>query len=438
MRPLPPTLLRWLATLGILTALLAAAYWLHRAQQSEADEEAGTLKPPVRATSGGLVKLSKSERDEYDWKLVQPRKRRWTPLLAVHGRVIPNPQTTLEVRAAFAGTVRALPEAGWPTLGSRVKTGALLGLLDLRVTPQELLDLQSKVAEARLKEAGAREILNIQQARVARLEAAAQTITQAELDAARVAKVEAHTQWQTAKAALAQWQNALKALEERGGAKSGVWVQPLVVPRSATVAEGEFTELPIQPGMVVEPGALIARVVDFSKALVRMDMPVLALTTGAPDKILLLPLPPQPAPVTGASKPPEDTLPGAQGRFVGLAGQHEALPQLAGCLYEVAVTNTALWRPGLFLKSYLPRPGAEPIKALSLPTSAVVYLHGRAAVYVQHPEGFKRVEVEILGREDAHWLVSAAGTLDDDDLVATQHVQVLLSEEFRGGAEDND
>jgi hypothetical protein len=52
----------------------------------------------------------------------------------VYGRVVPNPRATAEVRAAFAGTLRARPGA-WPALGAWATAGQVLGWVDIRVGP---------------------------------------------------------------------------------------------------------------------------------------------------------------------------------------------------------------------------------------------------------------------------------------------------------------
>src|SRR5438270_13425920 len=74
----------------------------------------------------------------------------WAKRVPAYGRVVPNPRATSDVRAAFAGTVRAGPDGVGLTPGAWVKAGETLGWLDVRVGPQERLDLLTRLNEARL------------------------------------------------------------------------------------------------------------------------------------------------------------------------------------------------------------------------------------------------------------------------------------------------
>ena len=95
-----------------------------------------------------------------------------------------------EVRSLFAGTLLA-DKNPWPEVGKTVEPGQVLGLVAVRVTPQERLELQNKLAEAMLKEKGAREIQELRKATVARLEKApSAVIAQRDLDEAKVQLLE--------------------------------------------------------------------------------------------------------------------------------------------------------------------------------------------------------------------------------------------------------
>jgi hypothetical protein len=89
------------------------------------------------------------------------RAVRWEKRLPAYGRLVPNPRAAAEVRVAFAGTLRADPGGGWPAPGARVNAGDRLGWLDVRVGPQERLDLLTKLNEARLKQRGAEELVRV-------------------------------------------------------------------------------------------------------------------------------------------------------------------------------------------------------------------------------------------------------------------------------------
>ena len=48
--------------------------------------------------------------------------------LPVYGRVVHNPEATLEVRTPFAGTLRVDPDHSWPTPGRQVQAGLAHGV----------------------------------------------------------------------------------------------------------------------------------------------------------------------------------------------------------------------------------------------------------------------------------------------------------------------
>src|SRR5262249_5526292 len=140
--------------LGALAGLFALAYQVHqRAQQRLAEEASEAVEPPKRAANK-IIKLGAQLADSLGLKDEPARATTWERLVPAYGRVVPNPRATAEVRVAFAGILRAGP-GDWPALGSRVQSGQELGRLDVRVGPQERLDLITKLAEARQKQRGA-------------------------------------------------------------------------------------------------------------------------------------------------------------------------------------------------------------------------------------------------------------------------------------------
>jgi multidrug efflux pump subunit AcrA (membrane-fusion protein) len=117
--------------------------------------------------------------------------------------------------------------------------------------------------------------------------------------------------------------------------------------------------------------------------------------------------------------------------------------QLAVYWYEVDSARTALaatWRPGLFVKAWLPIPEARPRAAVAVPPGALLYHQGRALVYVRlSPGRYQRREVQVLGREGERWVLADGGqdAVRAGERVVSQGAVLLLSEEFRGD-QDND
>src|SRR5262249_33780985 len=154
----------------------------------------------------------------------------------------------------FAGTLRADPDMPWPGPGRGVKAGQVLGRVDVRIGPQERLDLQSKLSEARLRYVGAEDVLRVQQERVNRLKPSPRSefVRQGELAEAMGKLTEARPQLATARAAVDLWERALASIERPNGRPNSSWSEPLAAP-----ADGEVTELSGRPGMAIEAGGLV-------------------------------------------------------------------------------------------------------------------------------------------------------------------------------------
>jgi hypothetical protein len=131
--------------------------------------------------------------------------------------------------------------------------------------------------------------------------------------------------------------------------------------------------------------------------------------------------------------------------LAGPAPQVDVASQFAGFWYEVKLsptTGNVLWRPGLQVTAQVPRLGAKPESAVSVPADALLYHEGRTLVYVQvEPYKFQRREVTLLGSEGGRWILRrATGSVGvkPGEKVVSQQAQLLLSEEFRGAAADAD
>jgi len=222
--------------------------------------------------------------------------------------------------------------------------------------------------------------------------------------------------------------------------KDSTWSLTLTVP-----ADGEVTELAGRPGMAVEAGGLVARLVDFRQTLVRLDIPAHLLRSGPPPQVELFTNGdsyPGIGVATGGTDlksvlPSDRSAPPAVAALVGAAPQVDPASQFLGYWYET--TSAGGWRPGLMVKTLLKVPEAKPKAAVSVSAAAVLYHQGRALVYVLISPGetqrYERREVQVFGREGNNWIL-AAGVSAGEPVVSRQ-AQVLLSEEFKGEV-DND
>ena len=196
--------------------------------------------------------------------------------------------------------------------------------------------------------------------------------------------------------------------------------------------------------MVLEAGGLVAKVVDFRRILVRLDLPARALASGPPAEIELVTADNSPPSFEGASNRPEAGVSArpVRAELVGAAPQIDSSSQYAGYWYEVDTGSSnqeaasGIWRPGLFVKAFITAPKTEPRQAVAVPETALLYHQGRALVYVRIAPGrFERREVQVLGRQAGQWVLASG--VAPGELIVSRRAQVLLSEEFRS-AVDND
>jgi biotin carboxyl carrier protein len=411
--PGPVRVLLALAVPLLAGAAVGSYYLLEHREQPSADS---TAKGTVAQRVGATLKLGSALAESYGIRAAPATEVRWQESSVVYGRVVPNPHAAVEVRAPFAGIVKSAPARGWPKLGDRVTGQETLGVLETRLTPPERIDLRAKSAEALAKFKGAEESVKIQEERMKSLMELSSTGTLAkrELDAARLALLDARTQRD---AAHGQWQVYQQALAAPDG-------KEITLLLTAPLA-GEVAELFAQPGLAVEAGALLLKVADFRRGLVRLEFPMTASPGKAPPDVLVS-LPNADAPESPVSA-----------HYTGLAPQVEAASQRVARLYGFEAPSGETWRPGLFVKATFPDPAAAPRPAVGVPAAAILYHQGRTLVYVQlNPGRFERREVAVLGR-DGVTLVLASG-VRPGELVVSQQAQVLLSEEFRRDTDDDD
>jgi multidrug efflux pump subunit AcrA (membrane-fusion protein) len=423
----------WVVALAVLAALVTLAFLVREQVRARLATEAADLAEVPKRAANKVIKLGAEFAASHGIADEPSRPTTWAKRATAYGRVVPNPRAASEIHVAFAGTLRPDPARRWPTLGTRVQPGQILGWLDVRVGPQERLDLVTKLAEARQRQAGAEDLFRVRQERYDRLRGAGAGVSQSELDLTRTELTDARTQRETARATVKSWQEALAAIEGQGETKGKTWSQPLTAPLS-----GEIIELAVHPGSTVEPGALVARLVDFRQALVRLEIPPEALSNGPPAEVeLSATWGPTPLALEGASNRPEPPPPArtSPGRLLGPAPQVEPGSQYSAYWYEVDTDpKSATWRPGLFVMGSVKVEGEADRPAVSVPEAALLYHEGRALVYVRiGPGRYERREVQVVGRAQGRWVL--AGGVEAGEPVVAKRAQVLLSEEFRGEAD---
>ena len=434
------SLFKWTLALGLLGGLLSVAYWVNgqmRSERAREGEEDKVQSP--RRTSNGVVALGVDAASRYGLEDAPARAVSWTERVAVYGQVVANPRASVEIRSPYSGTLRAAPDAPWPSPGRWVRSGQTLGWIDVRVAAQERLTLQDNLNNARLKKQGAEKVVALQRERVKRIESVSrsQIVPGQQLDDAQVLLADAETQLAIAAAAVDLWRKALEEVDRPGHRETTSYSQPLISP-----GEGEVTELAARPGMAIEAGGPVAQLVDFRRMLVRIEVPPEVLASGPPGPLRLQAIaagPGQTVEVSPVGPAPEVD---AASQFLGY--WYESEPEQTGSATRKAASASAedngprtLWRPGLQVKASLTLPGTPSRPAVAVPAGAVLFHQGRALVYVRvRPGSYERREVRPLGREGETWVLatrqaSDLSGLDPGEVVVRRGAQVLLSEEFR-------
>ena len=445
------TVLTWMLTLSLLAGLLLGIYWIHREVQEERLREAeaeksksGKSDRPARPAPG-IVELEEDEAERYGLEVQTARPVKWYERVLVYGRVVPNPRATTAIRSPFAGLLRASPASSWPALGQRVRAGQKLGWVDVRVGPEVRLDLEHKLADARIRQKGAEEEVKLQKSRadsLTKVTSQIQLQSRAELDAALIQLAQARNQLATARASAELWEKALREVEQRKDGAKSPWSRALVAP-----TDGVITELAGRPGMPVEAGTPVLTLVDFRRPLVRLDLPPEVLARSAVPRQVEVQL----AAVSSLSSGGTVTaVPSLEVQLAGPAPRADVTSQFIGYWYDAHLPPTkkggtdALWRPGMQVTAEVPTAGAVPQSAVVVPAGAVLYHEGRPLVYVRiESDKYQRREVRLLGRQgDNLVLVARKGKLPvgvaAGENVVTREAQVLLSKEFLSAAPDND
>lgn len=383
------------------------------------DAEAKAPKPAEEQHPDSALHMKPAAQSRIGLRIQVLTRQELNPELVAYGKLEEDPSRSFVLRAPISGILHYTPGRDWPSMGARLSDGALVGLIEPRFTPAELISLSTQLttAESELKASTA----SVSAARAAYertkiLNADNKNVSDQVLQdaAARLQAEEARLQ--AAKQTVQRIQNSLQAADPAGS-------RPLIVERG-----GEVVDLIAQPGEAIEPGSPILRVARLNQLLARIDIPVGQHV---------------PRSVTAARIAPvgfeQESIP-AQRIAVAITAATPAQGQgqpAQGESFLFRLNNNVFGlRPGVAVTAYLEVPG--PVQpGVMIPQSAIVRFQGSGFAYVQAAsDRFVRRQVSL-----DHATNSGYFTIENfqpGERVVIAGAQALLSEEFKAQSSDID
>lgn len=301
------------------------------------------------------------------------------------GVLAPAPGGAAVLRAPFGGTLEA-PAGGFPTPGTTVRAGDVLGMLHESATGPERASLAQERADAATRVAEAQAALALAERDSAQIDALGEALSERE-------RLERAGRVASGRVALAEAEAAAQAIGR------GLQV-PIRAPLSGRVAA-----VLARPGDQVEPGAMLFRVVAAGALWVEARVP-----EGDAEGVV-------------SGQPAEVEVPGAPGRTfpaVVLDGGLVADPETGTVTVTLAVEADPALKPGMAASAWIPRGPTE--DALVVPDEAVVESNGVFLAFVKTgPERFAARDLVLGGRGADRWEVHGGLAPGDRVVVAAMY-----------------
>jgi RND family efflux transporter MFP subunit len=329
-----------------------------------------SVEPPVG------ISFLKEQQWPIEFETVEVAPREVHASFRVTGEVFPPPNHTARLSAPADGIVRAEDNRLMPVVGDRVSRGETLAVLSPVGGPEAFSALQARV-----------ERLRIEVDRSERL-FAADAIPRRRLDEARhdlgVAEAE---------------------LDALGGREGDAYRLAVRSPIDGVLASRSFLL-----GERVEAGQMLSLVTDPSLVWVRLDLP--------PGRV-------DPAAIAGATLSGEGSIEAVRARRVVSVGPTvDPTTRAIPVVVEVANPGTAFPLGALVTGWALV---GEPVRALAVPSAAVVDEDGVLVSYVQIAgESFERRAVEV-GATDGEWTIVLSGVRRGERVVTRGQYPIKLS-----------
>jgi len=336
----------------------------------------------------------------------------YRPEIEAFGVVQEDPSQSFTLRAPLPGTITKANESDWPRLGDVLPDGAVVGILEPRLSPTDRVDLASKLASAKADVEADLAVLEQDRLSFERLKA----LNAEEKSVSDRALQEAQAKVKGDEARVKAAKETAVAIESATSASAGApGALPLVLRRG-----GQVVDVQMNVGENAESGQAILRVARYDSVLV-------AVSAGIGQNVDIS------AGSTATITPAGDEKHRLQGKFVGLAPAVDPKTLGQTLLFRVEQNPTGL-RPGMAVSAKLPRADTAEKPGMIVPQHAVVYYGGKPWVYVQKDQQtFTRREIMVDAPTDDGFFVPGglAGNNQKQPRIVTVGAQTLLSEELK-------
>jgi membrane fusion protein, heavy metal efflux system len=367
----------------LMTMMIASLTHAHGDDDHGHDDHASEPANKAPTTAAGMVQMQKVTQFLLGVRTAPATRKTLTPRVEAPGVVRVPPERHAAIVLPHTGQVLP-PAGGFPALGSSVKRGQTLAILDASLSAIDRASLRTEQARADTDIEAARARAEAAQKRVARLRAMSAVVSMQELEAAEVEAAQA--------SAAATEAQARRATYASAGAARFVLTAPLA---------GVVADVDVAAGEIKDQGTRIFLVLDPAQLQVEAKIPeqalgVLGATTTAIVRVDAYPDVDFPAKLV------------AQGQVIDEASR------TAKIVFQVDNRDQRL-KLGMFARVSL-GVGAG-VDVLSVPRQAVLRQQGRSFVFVHDaPESFVMREV-VLGMEDTDGVEIRSGVAAGERVV---------------------
>ena len=352
-----------------------------------------------------IIRIAQPVQERIGLRTALAEQASLAPELIAYGRLEEDPSHSFTVRSPVAGTLQVGQRAPWPSVGQTVAASTVIGSVQPRIAPTDRVTLTNQLATARSDTDSAAATVETARAAYERarvLNADAKNVSD------RVVE-EARSRLETERARLAASRETVRTIDSSLQSDGPAGSTPLVLQ-----SEGTVVEIMAQPGESVEAGTPVLRISRLDRLVARIDLPLGDnLPSGA---------------ITARIAPAGQEHQALEADRIAIAAIVDQKAPGQAFLFRLRESRFGL-RPGLAVTAYIPTTSAKRA-GVTVPTSSVVRLSGKAYVYVQSAtEQFTRKEIRTDSPTASGYFVG--NQLAPGTRIVLTGAQTLLSEEFK-------